>query len=117
MALVKSGLLRTLPKSSLRVLLVYLTIARWKDGTFSTGYKATATLGDLCIRDVRKGLNTLLKLGIIDRIHTGVSYSDRSIFKFNLERIIEYGFKRSSGIQETPWDELRCIGGDVEIPC
>jgi hypothetical protein len=117
MAIVHSGLLRTLPKSSLRVLLVYLAIARWKDGSFTAGYKATATLGNLCPRDVRKGVNELLRLGIIERIHKGSSYTNRSIYKFNLERINEHGFTRSTNVQETPWDELRSISGDVEIPC
>ena len=100
MALVNSGLLRTLPKSSLRVLLVYLAIARWRDGTFTAGYKATATLGGLCTRDVRKGVNTLVELGIIERIYKGVSYSNRSIYKFNLERINEHGFSLKRAIRQ-----------------
>ena len=116
MALVRSGLLKALPKSSLRVLLVYFTIAKWRTGVFEIGYKATSTISGLDTRDVKAGVKELLKLGIIEQLHKGKSSADRSVFKFSLERIENYGFSQSNEIQDAPRLKLWGLGGDVKKP-
>ena len=116
MALVKSGLLRTLPKSSLRVLLVSMTVAKWSSGMFEAGHKGTASLAGLDPRDVRSGIDELLRLGIVERIHKGVSSLDRSVYRFNLERIREHGKSKGDALPVRGWVELLNAGGSGEKP-
>ena len=117
--LVKSGLLKTLPKSALRVLFVAFAISKWNTGTFESGSRGLSTLAKLDNRDTRAGINYLVEIGIFERLHKGVSALDRSVYRINLERIKNNGKSTSNGIPSRNWDKFldTCRDGKIASEC